>query len=85
MEYLLKGSKPRDTESLKGKVFALLGLQRAYVPSHASVGVHEEEGVLIDAPLDYSHYRQTKTALLEAECRNAKALMETERQRLRMI
>ena len=82
MEYPLKRRKPRDTGSLKRKMLQLLGMERAHV---RSVGVHEEEGILMDVSLDYSHSRQIETALLEAERKKAKALMEIERQRMRMF
>lgn len=83
MEYPLKGRKLRDIGSLKRKMLQLLGIERAYVPP--SVGVHEEEGTLMHVSLDYSHSRQIETALLDAELKKAKALMEMERQRMRMF
>lgn len=81
MECHLERRKPRDTGSLKRKMLQLLGIERAFV---RSVGVSDEAGIRMDVSLDYSHSRQRKTALLEAERRKAKALMEIERQRMRM-
>ena len=49
------------------------------------MGVHEEEGILMDVSPDYRHSMQVETALLEAERKKAKALMEIERQRTRMF
>ena len=82
MEYRLR-RKPPNTKSLKGIILQLLGIQRAYVFSPASVGVHKEEGILMDVSPDYSHSRQIETALLKAESMKAKALMEMEKQHMR--
>jgi len=82
MENPLKRRKPRDTGFLKRKMFQWLGKERAYVQS---VDIHEEEGILKGVSLDYSHSRQFKAALLEAELKKAKAQMEIERQRMRMF
>ena len=69
--------------SLKGRILQLLGIQRAYAFSPTSVGVHEEEGILMDASPVYSYSHQIETALLKAERMKAMALVEMKRQSMK--
>lgn len=82
MENLLKRKKPRDMGSLKRRMLQLLGIDRAYV---RSAGVNEENDIHEGVTLDYSPSKQLETALLEAERKKAWAIMEIERQRMRML
>ena len=83
MEYRLRRRKPQGRGSLKGRILQLLGIQRAYVLSPASVGVHKKEDILMDVSPVYSHSHQIETALLKAERMKAMALMETKRQHMK--
>jgi hypothetical protein len=71
--------------SLKVRILQFLGIQRAYAFSPTSVGVHEEEGILMDASPVYSNSHQIEIAFLRAEQMKAMALMETKRQSMKTI
>jgi len=82
MEYPLKRRKPRTAGALKRKMHALLGIERTHV---RPVDIQKEEGALTSLSLHRGHSRQIKTVLHEVEYKKAKALMEIERQRMRMF
>ena len=82
MEYPLSRRKPCKIGSFKGKVRALLGMKRAYVPSLTPVGVHDEEGMPTNVFPGYDHSRQLEAVLLEVEQKKAKALMWVEKKRM---
>ncbi len=81
VEYPWKGRLPRDRGSSKRNMLKL-ETERTHV---GSVGVHEEKGVPKNVSLDYNHLQQIEIDLLEVERKKAKALMEIERQRMRMF
>ncbi len=60
----------------------MLGLKRAYV---RSVGDDEEERTRIDGSLDYDYSKLNEAALLEAESKKAKVLLEIQRQHIRFL
>jgi len=78
VEYPLR-RKSQETKSLARKMLQLLGIKRAYV---RSVGDDDEERTRIDVPLDYNYSKQNEAALLEAERKKAKGLLEMQRQRM---
>ena len=84
MEYLERRKNPCNKLSLKRKILAMFGIKIVYVSKPASVGVHEEEGTM-DVSLNYRHSLQLRNTLIEVEHKKAKAIIEIERQRMRML
>lgn len=75
----MKGVKSLIKGSLGGKVFRMLGLNRdfEFSPNH--------EETRVDSLMHYKHFaypREIGLALLEAEEKKAKALMEWQKRRL---
>ncbi|UCE96827.1 MAG: hypothetical protein JSV51_04360 [Candidatus Bathyarchaeota archaeon] len=85
MKHSSKIRKLRVFGSLRREISGLLGFRRAYGLPQASVGFHKEKYAPKDRARYYSNFSPIETALLEVEHKKAKALMEVERQRMRML
>lgn len=76
VESSLRRNKPQVTRSSAGRILGFLGITRAYV---RSLDTQEEEASRVNLPLDYSDWKPSETALLEAERQKAKVIMQLRR------
>jgi hypothetical protein len=79
MERPLRRREPQRIGSLNRKMLQFLRMERAF---DGSVGTPEEEEIRMDAPPVHSYSKQIEIALLEAERKKAKALMNWENHRV---
>lgn len=81
MEYTSSRKKSREKGSLVKNILQMLGLSRAF---EGSTSVREEESGRMGVPIGYDSFnihawKASESAMLEAERKKAKALMETQK------